>query len=304
MRVGAGNFDGGVRVAGFLSGGAVPSSRRGTSYGGLVAVHDFYAILCSLAGVSTYDPLAAAAGLPPVDGMDLSVELLGSPAAAAALNGNAPSRPIRRSELAIGTNDVEMGFVEGMFYEPQEEDTSGIAAVGGGKSTPPLYKLLLGVVNQDAHSGPLSPNNTENATLSFWGGNPQRPWVADAFARDCGAGGCLYDVRADPGEAHDLSKAPPGNESAAAMAQVLEYMHRRIEAYRGTALLRVPGERDPAACVAAMGRGGFWGPWSTGTVALSPPAIVPHRTRDPVAPIISELHGVTAGSVAEARRGI
>ena len=131
------------------------------------------ATLCSLAGVSTVDRSAAAASLPPVDGMDLS--------AALGIRTGRPAQARRRSELVIGTADTSQRWVQGLYLE-------GSAGASGAEA--PLYKLLLGVVNQDAHSAPLSPNRTMSASLSFPSGN-DADWVPDAFALDCGDGGCL-----------------------------------------------------------------------------------------------------------------
>ena len=81
----------------------------------------------------------------------------------------------------IGTADTSQRWVQGLYLE-------GSAGASGAEA--PLYKLLLGVVNQDAHSAPLSPNRTMSASLSFPTGN-DADWVPDAFALDCGDGGCL-----------------------------------------------------------------------------------------------------------------
>lgn len=81
----------------------------------------------------------------------------------------------------IGTADTSQRWVQGLYLE-------GSAGASGAEA--PLYKLLLGVVNQDAHSAPLSPNRTMSASLSFPTGN-DADWVRDAFALDCGDGGCL-----------------------------------------------------------------------------------------------------------------
>jgi hypothetical protein len=69
-------FEGGVRVAAFASGGLLPSKVRGTRHSGIGSYADVYTTLCSLAGVDAKDDSADAAGLPPVDGMDLSEMLL------------------------------------------------------------------------------------------------------------------------------------------------------------------------------------------------------------------------------------
>lgn len=69
-------FEGGVRVNAFVSGGLIPTSKRGTISQGLVAIADVYTTLCALAGADPTDHTAAAAGLPAVDGIDFSPMLL------------------------------------------------------------------------------------------------------------------------------------------------------------------------------------------------------------------------------------
>lgn len=244
------NFDGGLRVGSFISGGVVPKAKRGTKYGGLIGLFDWYTTLCSLAGVSAVDDQAATASLPPVDGLDLSAALLGVVARAAAAD-EAPVVATHRRELAIGTADQSQRFVAGLYME-------GAPSVDGVPG--PLYKLLLGVVNQNAHSGPLSPNRTMNATLSFPSGGNVADWTPDAYALDCGeATGCLWDVRADPEERNDLARGSPPPH----IVEVMRLMREKVQGYRAGALMRVPGPPQPAACDAALGEHrGYWGPFS------------------------------------------
>jgi arylsulfatase I/J len=65
------NWEGGVRVNAFVSGGFLPAARRGKKEEGLTAVWDWYATFCALAGVDAHDERAQAAGLPPIDSVDL-----------------------------------------------------------------------------------------------------------------------------------------------------------------------------------------------------------------------------------------
>merc|ERR1719506_2867039 len=69
-------FEGGVRSAAFASGGMIPKNLRGTVHNGLASVADVYTTLSSIAGVDPTDDWAAAAGLPAVDGLDLSDMLM------------------------------------------------------------------------------------------------------------------------------------------------------------------------------------------------------------------------------------
>lgn len=227
----------------------MPEVKRGTKYARLVAIFDWYSTICSLAGISAVDHRAVQASLPPVDGLDLSTALLG------VADGGVPTATAQvvthRHELAIGTADQSQRFVAGMYME-------GPARPDGAPG--PLYKLLLGTINQNAHSGPLSPNKTMNATLSFPTGNTA-DWKPDAYALDCGdATGCLWDVRADPEERNNLAQT---SAPASHIVEVMRAMRDKIESYRVGALMRVPGPPQLAACRAALGEHrGYWGPFS------------------------------------------
>jgi hypothetical protein len=229
------NWEGGIRVSSFISGGIVSNARRGTVYRGLVSAFDFYATILSLAGGNTSDPAAEAAGLPPVDGMDLSAVLLGS----------TPTPPggLERLELVIGTQDATVQNVAGLLWMVRADSQTGAPAR--------LYKLLTGVQNQNAHSAPLSPNSTENATLGF------PPALPDEFTLDCTDQGCLYELLGDADERINLASpsAPPR------VAQIVAHMQIRLREARRTSLVRSAGPTDEKACVAAEKRGGYWGPW-------------------------------------------
>lgn len=74
-------FEGGIRVAAFVSGGYIPVRLRGTSNDGMVHIADWYATLCGLAGVDPTDHLAASSGLPPIDSLDVWPFLVGATSA-------------------------------------------------------------------------------------------------------------------------------------------------------------------------------------------------------------------------------
>lgn len=64
-------FQGGVRVPALAAGGYLPRAVRGTQQPGLFHIADVYSTLLGVAGVDPADAGAAAAGLPPVDGLDM-----------------------------------------------------------------------------------------------------------------------------------------------------------------------------------------------------------------------------------------
>ena len=252
------NFEGGIRVNSFVSGGFLPAVVRGTRYGGLVALWDWYATFCALAGVDATDHPAAAAGLPPIDSVDQSAVLLGL-----------SRRPARR-ELALGTeprpSDLagapqcsaftsrgmlpHVALVGSRAAAPVERDvpaplpTSGACATLNGllevDASGRLWKLLMGDVEYDFVTGPHFPNASTPASLP-------------AAIAHCGRG-CLFDLTTDPTEAIDL---------AAALPQRLESMRHRLEALLPSAFNPHRGvAADPACCATALTTyGGFYGPF-------------------------------------------
>jgi len=61
------DWEGGIRVNAFVSGGAVPDQMRNTELDAYVHIADWYATLCEVAGLNATDNRAAEAGLPPID---------------------------------------------------------------------------------------------------------------------------------------------------------------------------------------------------------------------------------------------
>lgn len=83
-------FEGGIRANSFVSGGLLPARVRGTDLAELMHVSDWYATYTSLAGADPRDAEGEAAGVPPVDGLDMTALLMGT-------NGTSP-----RTEIYIG----------------------------------------------------------------------------------------------------------------------------------------------------------------------------------------------------------
>lgn len=75
LRGGKGSFfEGGTRVMGLVSGGLVPPARRGAVERGLMHGADWLATLCGVLGAADAcreDERARAAGLPPLDSLDM-----------------------------------------------------------------------------------------------------------------------------------------------------------------------------------------------------------------------------------------
>jgi arylsulfatase B len=146
------NWQGGVRVNSWASGGFIPASQRGKKLDGLVAVWDWYGTFATLAGVTDFtDKSAAAAGLPPVDSVPLWPYLSGaqphSPRTVVELGSCATSDKGNDAFCGKrGTNTTVQGLIK-------DERQAG----GGG-----LWKVLVGSVWQAGWTGPEFPNNTKN----------------------------------------------------------------------------------------------------------------------------------------------
>ena len=206
------NFEGGIRVTAFAFGGALDPTLAGTSTSELTSIEDWWPTFALLGGADTSDAPAAAAGLPPVDGVDLRGLFLPG--------GN---RTSPRSRVVIG--DAAGG------------DMAAGATTVGGVITREGWKLLRGHVSNPFWQGPVFPNASAYPSGSL----------------ACEPA-CLFNVREDPHELHDVAAANP-TIVAALLAEVEALQAGVWSPNRGNA-------SDGLACkVALAAGGGFWGPF-------------------------------------------
>ena len=219
------DWEGGVRVAAFVAGGALPAKVAGKPLNALIHIADWYATFCSLAGIDPSDVQAAAAGLPPVDGIDMW--------------------PALTSEVADGGSGGGSSSGGG-----------GGGVVGGGRTEVHLskqalivgkMKILIGTQFMSGWTGPSYPNAT--------GPQPNPPFASafqlQLWGHDCGDG-CLYDIFADPTEHHDLAASQP---------EILTKLRSRLQELNKQNYDPDRGRGDPRACQQAVANGGFYGPW-------------------------------------------
>jgi len=224
------DWEGGIRVNAFVSGGFLPTAMRGTVITGLMAGWDWYATWAHLAGVDDItDHRAAKANLPGVE----SINMWGL------LSGSTKASP--RTQVAIGSN---LGGDE--HYDPSGRTEAGMTTVAG--LLRPPYKLLLGlglpgdIMDMAGHPGPQSPNNSvavnwRNITQTC-GRTPET--------------GCLYDVYNDPSEYNNLASTEPA---------IWHEMMAMIQELDKDVFSPVRGVDDGTACKQAGRNGGFWGPY-------------------------------------------
>ena len=219
-----------------VAGGLVPPKMRGRKLSGLSAVWDWYGTFAHLARQDPADREAAAAGLPPIDSINLWPWLSGE-------NATSPRR-----HLAIGSSrcvkETE-GCVNQWGWGNVPTIVQGLIEDRGADGR---WKLLLGAVPMNGWQGPFYPNSSTTAHAFGFSGE----WVLD-----CGAGGCLFRLDLDPEERHDVAHANP---------QLVVQMKATLLRLQSTALSpdRGPGEQNgdvAAACAAAERYGGFFGPF-------------------------------------------
>ena len=244
------NWEGGIRGNSFVSGGFLPPSVRGSKFDGMVALWDWYATFASLAGVDPADARAAAAGLPPIDSHDLSPVILGqtttSPRTSLVIGTEPRASNISTAPLCDSYNRNTPYYddprVDG-DEPPKVPEGDGRCTTAAGlivdEGTDGLWKLLTGDIEQAVYTGPHYPNASTNE-------------VSADFVGHC-ANGCLYELRSDPLELHDVAALHPDR---------LRAMYARLEQEETTAFNPDRGQSDPKACGKVLGEyGGFWGPF-------------------------------------------
>ena len=114
------DWQGGVRVNTFASGGYLPDDMRGKKTEGYIHIADWYATFCALAGVDPTDTQAAKASLPPIDSLNMWPLISGQ-------NSTSP-----RVDIPISMTTLISGN----------------------------YKILMGNNGKAGWTGPVYPNNT------------------------------------------------------------------------------------------------------------------------------------------------
>jgi arylsulfatase I/J len=114
------DWQGGIRVNAFVSGGYLPEKMRGQKTTGYIHLADWYATFCAIAGVDPTDERAAKANLPPIDSMNMWPLISGE-------TMDSPRKDVPASHKTLISGD---------------------------------YKILTGILIQASWTGPQYPNKT------------------------------------------------------------------------------------------------------------------------------------------------
>ena len=164
------DFEGGTRVAAFISGGFLPPSLRGGINHGYIHAADWYATLCGLVGVDPSDNVGD--GVPPIDSIDQWSTIL---------TPNASIHDGARQEMMLAyggtTKVVEAAYISGP------------------------WKIVTGHQGGSGFwTGPVHPNST----------GPKDPTRnGDACGAFSCCEGCLFNIEDDPTEHDDLRLTMP-----------------------------------------------------------------------------------------------
>ena len=221
-----GIMEGGIRVNAFLSGGYLPPSIRGTKNEEFLHIADWYSTLCAIVGVDPTDERAAAAGLPPIDSINMWPML----------SGQVKHSP--RMEIPIGSSDDADNqgntIVQGLIDVNRTSNTYGLKAIFG-QTDPAFYQ------------GPIYPNTSSTI-------KPPHLVCGDPDGVIGSKGpGCLFDIINDPYELNDLAGQNPGHVAG---------LRNRIKALQKDVYNPDRGGKDPNFCSNGYKKyGGFVGPW-------------------------------------------
>ena len=236
------DLEGGTRATAFVAGGLLPAARRGATERGYVAACDWYATFLRLAGLTDaqiVDRRAAAAGLPPLDSLDVWPLLSGangtSPRVEIPLSANPPPGNYSGSS----SSGFRAGSRGGGFLAVDAGEAGLGYYVGGEALISGPWKLVTGIQHSGAH-------DDANFTVCGDGVGP------DPVSNASNPGGCLFHIMDDPTEAHDQAAAQP-----AVMNRLLKRQHE----IRAGVFAPHRGLLEPGACVANNASGGFWAPW-------------------------------------------
>ena len=244
------DFEGGVRAVSFAAGGYIPEHIRGSRFEGLISVADWYATFCYLAGVDHVD--APANTSVPSNHDSLNVW----PALQVPNSTESPREEIFLSYAINDYNATDAGLIVG------------------------AHKIVCGhQANSGFWQSPVYPNMSSPSM--------DPPYERyDGRTVGCFPDCCLFDIRADESEYHDLREELPTlfKQMSTALAEHAKTVYQTRYAEPGT-------EACLTNAQAKAYYKGFIGPMCFGTLPPLPPPPPP-----PPPPPVFELRRGDGGA--------
>jgi len=233
-------FEGGIRLNSFVTGGFLPAKVRGTESDALMHLADWYGTFCFLAGVSQEDDVAVKNSLPDVDSINLWPTLSGEAGAARTGIQVSPVTLIEgRWKLLTGpdsgsiNSNTASGYVPFQSYAvgystgyPFESPVMGAVLASWGslcQTVKAQYGEVLFKADNDSqmiHAIPqhihhhVGKPKTELVHLHPSASNPDNDEALQQLNEECLGGmdcrsGCLFNLDADPDEKVDVAARFP-----------------------------------------------------------------------------------------------
>jgi len=245
------DWEGGVRVNAFVSGGAIPENVRGTKVEGLSHISDWYTTFCGLAEVDSSDKPATDVGLPDVDGVDIW------PMITAQKQSVRDEVYVSRYTLISGDMKLITGTVPFTHWSGPTYPNNTCSPCASGKCADcPQPGFYSGYWLPCTKEGCFSARNTD-ATSDVGGQYPRMYEHFGGWTLNCtgpGRIGCLFNITADQGEHIDLIKQPGYEEIAIRM-------QARLKDLQKTNFDPDRGQQTYIGCIQFFRYGGFYGPF-------------------------------------------
>jgi len=250
------DFEGGVRVNAFVSGGFIPKTARGTKVEEFGYIADWYKTFCHLAGVDFQDKLAKEYELPEVDGINLWPMITGEGKGRDEIYLSEKAIIQGKYKLMIGKHgyNVRTGpkYPNNTCSCPGYPDNMGCDCPQPGPNSGYWFPC----------ENEISPNVCIDSargreSFSRFESYPKELEHLAIWAIDCekdGKIGCLFNIVDDPEEHEDLGDDPNFQELAQSMKD-------RLNELNATNFDPPRGEENYQACIAGFYYGGYLGPF-------------------------------------------
>ena len=136
------DWQGGVRVNAFVSGGYLPQNMRGKKTEGKIHLADWYSTFCHLAGVDPTDERAAEANLPPIDSMNMWPLISGQTTVSPREDVPISNMTLISGDYKILTREVILAGWTGPQFPNQTNPDGGIPTTQECGDTGCLYNIM------------------------------------------------------------------------------------------------------------------------------------------------------------------